>query len=110
MTVRMSASELRFRLSQVEADVLLAQGSIREEFCLPGSPLGFAIKSGDRDEVVREGGEISFFVSPASRLRLQTNAKKAEPMVRIQQEIAGKSVCFKIEVDVFTDERRGRNR
>ncbi len=112
--IRLDSKEIRFRLSQDEAQALNEQGSIRENIYLPASHLSFRVEClsapDEKSRVCQEGELITFWLAKNDREKLSLSPTPSDPISVVEFEIANTQIQFKLEVDVFNSKQRGHKK
>jgi hypothetical protein len=110
----MDSKEIRFRLEQVEVGVLLNQGFLREEILLPNSRFYFQIEFNEQSRIAQKDNEVIFYLSSVVQDKLKTIVQDTSPsqgkdsLETVSEEINGRQICFKLEVDIFNAKQRSK--
>ena len=110
MNIRIDSKEIRFRINQDEVGALFEKGLIEEKIILPNCQICFQIVFGEQTRVGQSGCCIVFWLSPETQNKLKTPLKTKDPVIMIYEEIKGKKVCFKLEVDILNAKQREKRK
>lgn len=106
MNIRMDSKEVRVRLKQEEIGTLLKSGYLKLEVHLPIYMLSFRVAFDERSRITQNENDVTFWLSPAVRDKLESSVQGKDPIETVNEEINGNLVCFKLEVDVFDSKKR----
>lgn len=106
MNIRMDSQEVRVRLEKEEIDTLLNKESLKQDILLPRETLFFQVTFGEQSQITQNENIVTFWLSPDVRDKLKSSSLDKDPIVTIYQEIHGRRIGFKLEVDIFDSKKR----
>jgi hypothetical protein len=102
MNLRLSKSQLRFRISKDELVLLQNNKILKEELELPNSLISFGIAISESEETFFEDQNFLLLkISEADLKTLEDNFPSKDGMEKEVQLKSGKSLLISLEVDVM---------